>query len=221
MSDSAVLTPSSPFAVTCHPPHAQGRIAVASSALDRLADIRADQVNLVILWRELPPALARPAAALAARGPFCAVAETEIHRLADALLARCPAPLPSSLLTDIRLLVTIFSAVCGGPRKLRARLEAIHGPGCWRWHTDAVGLRLLCTYSGPGTEFWTADAGAAAARRLSPDAKGSVLPPGAVAILKGDGFSGSAGGGAIHRSPRAAGRRLLLCLDEAGRIPCD
>ncbi|WP_272910986.1 DUF1826 domain-containing protein [Falsiroseomonas oryziterrae] len=44
----------------------------------------------------------------------------------------------------------------------------------------------------------------------------------AAAILKGEAYPGNAGFGCIHRSPPAApgaGARLLLCLDEPGRIP--
>jgi hypothetical protein len=43
-----------------------------------------------------------------------------------------------------------------------------------------------------------------------------------VLVLKGEGFPGQAGQGAIHRSPPnpdSAPPRLILCLDEPGRIP--
>ena len=110
---------------------------------------------------------------------------------------------------------------------MRIRLEAITGPACHRWHSDAVGLRLLCTYRGPGTEWLPIAGGARAARGIDPKAlpceRGQVAT-GAVAILKGEGFRGNAGFGCIHRSPPAGPgerARLLLCIDEPGRIPLE
>jgi hypothetical protein len=185
-----------------------------------LADIARPEVNAVLWARRLPDRLVRAAARVAAPAPFVAVAEAPPDRAADAVLERAPTPLPAELLHDIRRLAVLFALLIGRPEAVRIRLEAIHGPGCWRWHTDAVGLRLLCTYSGPGTELWTASAGPAAARALPTCARGTVLPTGAVALLKGEGFPANAGAGCIHRAPQRAGPRLLLCLDEPGRIPC-
>jgi len=88
-----------------------------------------------------------------------------------------------------------------------------------------VGLRLLCSYWGPGTEWLPLVGGAPAARALKADAlpsEASQIATRAVAILKGEGFPGNAGFGCIHRSPPAGPgerARLLLCIDEPGRNP--
>lgn len=210
----------STFAIETLPPDAQGRSCLSASDPAILPAITRPHVNAVVWARRLPPALPRVAAALAAPGPFTAVTEAPPDRAADALLDSAP-PVPAALLHDIRLLSVLFAMLTGRPEAVRVRLEAIHGPGCWRWHADAVGIRLLCTYSGPGTEIWTASAGAEAARALPRTAAGTVLPTGVVAVLKGEGFPGNAGAGCIHRAPQDAGPRLLLCLDEPGRIPCE
>lgn len=200
------------------PPHNRSCRTVSDPGM--LAAIARPEVNAILWARRLPPRLLRAAAVVAAAGPFAAVAEAPPDRAADALLKFASTPLPADLLHDIRMLAVLFALLTGRPEAVRIRLEAIHGPGCWRWHTDAVGLRLLCTYSGPGTELWTASAGTAAARALPTCARGTVLPTGAVALLKGEGFPGNAGAGCIHRAPQQTGPRLLLCLDEPGRIPC-
>jgi hypothetical protein len=128
------------------------------------------------------------------------------------------------LAADLRLLARLFAGILEQDR-LRIRLEALEGDGCPRWHADKVGLRLLCTWHGAGTEWLARDGGAALARTLP---MGTRLPgmkrigAGDIAILKGEAFPGHAGHGCIHRSPprRAGdGPRLLVCLDEPGRIP--
>lgn len=52
-------------------------------------------------------------------------------------------------------------------------------------------VRLLCTYAGPGTEW---------------------LPPGWVALLRGE-RARPAGGGLVHRSPDSDAPRLVLVID--------
>jgi hypothetical protein len=47
------------------------------------------------------------------------------------------------------------------------RHETITDPACHRWHADAVGLLLLWTYRGPGTEGLPVAGSAAIARHLS------------------------------------------------------
>lgn len=36
---------------------------------------------------------------------------------------------------------------------VRAKLEVIIKQSCPRFHADTVGIRLLCTYAGPGTWY--------------------------------------------------------------------
>ncbi|PZR10584.1 MAG: DUF1826 domain-containing protein [Azospirillum brasilense] len=185
-----------------------------------LMEVRRPDVPLAIWQRPPPePGVLRPLMRLA---PFRVAVEDAAEDCALRLAAKLPAPLPPALLRDIRWLCVSFSVILGRKR-LRARLEGITGDACRRFHADAVGLRLLCTYAGAGTE-WLPLFGAEAARAHDP--QGGPVPArlgtGDAAILKGDAYPAAPGRGLVHRSPPmdgVPGPRLLLCLDEAGRIP--
>lgn len=201
--------------------------AAASADPDVLIAILRPETNLAIWHRDIPDALSRALAGLAVAAPFTATAEDVPEQAVDALVAALPQPAPLDLLLDIRRLAIAFATIADTGGAVRIRLEGISGPGCHRWHADAVGLRLLCTYRGAGTEWLPLAGGALAARGLGAaplPAAPARIPRGAVAILKGEGHPGNAGAGCIHRSPRVgfrAGPRLLLCLDAPGRIPLE
>ncbi len=109
------------------------------------------------------------------------------------------------------------------------RLEVVGKAMCPRLHVDRVGIRLLCTYRGPGTE-WVEDAAVdrrflGAASGGQPDEMSGLLlaghrieaiPPFAVALLKGSLWQGNDGRGIVHRSPAVAADeapRVLLAMD--------
>lgn len=212
-----------------HPDALPGRRAVAVSGAEPgvLLDILRPAVNLAIWHRDLPGTFRIGLRSLVAAAPFTVVAEDLPDAAVDALAAKLPAATALDLLLDIRHLAELFATLAGTGGPVRIRLEAITGPACHRWHADAIGLRLLCTYRGAGTEWLPMAGGAQAARGLDPKAlpggRGRIAA-GAVALLKGEGFAGNAGFGCIHRSPPAGPgerARLLLCLDEPGRIPLE
>jgi hypothetical protein len=108
-------------------------------------------------------------------------------------------------------------------------LEVVGKAMCPRLHVDRVGVRLLCTYRGPGTE-WVDDASVdrhflGAASGGQPDETSGlllaghrveVIPPFAVALLKGSLWQGNDGRGIVHRSPGIAAEqapRVLLAMD--------
>ena len=198
----------------------------AGPVLAALAGVLDPGARIATWQRPLPPGLDAAATALLRHAPFVACAEDTPDAALAALAAKLPIPLAAALAADIRLLAQGFAALIDRP-VIRIRLEALVGHGCHRWHADAVGLRLLATYRGPGTEWLDLPGGARAARRLDPAAL--PVPPqrlhaGAVAVLKGEAFPGHAGQGCIHRSPPNpdhAPPRLVLCLDEPGRIPLE
>lgn len=199
--------------------------AIAAEDGEVLLNILRPQVNLAIWQRPMARDFAALIAPLLPHAPFCAEAEGVVGDATDALQSRLPCPAPLDLLLDIRRLGVAFSVIADSGGRARLRLEAITGPACHRWHADAVGLRMLCTYRGPGTHWLCREGGAALARGLplrGHPAAGQIAP-GSVAVLKGEGYAGNAGLGCIHRSPPAgpgAAARLLLCIDEPGRIPC-
>jgi len=100
---------------------------------------------------------------------------------------------------------------------------------CRKFHADYIGVRLLCTYSGPGTE-WVDDAYVNRRTALDPDssladANRALVPDptrvrslgeGDVALLKGHAYPGNEGRGVVHRSApvEARGlRRIVLKID--------
>lgn len=191
-----------------------------------LRAIRAPAITLAIWTRPPPAGLVRIAESLARQAPFCATAEGRPGPAAAAVVDDLPgasACARTRLATDIARVSALFTAIAGSPT-LRIRLEAIDGPGCHLFHADRVGLRLLCTYAGQGTEWVPDDAVDRAA--LGDNAR-AVTRPGAVrrlarfavGLLKGEAFPGNAGRGIVHRSPPARPTpRLVLCLDEPGRF---
>ena len=130
--------------------------------------------------------------------------------------------------SDIRMLVEAFSDLMDCPT-VALRLEVLQRAMCPRFHTDHVGIRLLCAYRGKGTQ-WIDEKGANRQKlgrgaQGAPDESSGLMPPGAqihtvekfhVALLKGDLWQGNAGRGVIHRSPEitpSTAPRVLLALD--------
>jgi hypothetical protein len=207
-------------------PEGRRGAAVAGAEAAVLRDILRPEVNLAIWHRELPDTLTAGLRGLCDAAPFTSATEDAPEPAADALALRLPVAAPLDLLLDIRRLAVAFAAI-PDVKAVRIRLEAITGPACHRWYADAIGLRLLCTYRGVGTEWLPLAGGARTARGLDNarlPCRRETIPTGAVALLKGEGFPGNSGFSCIHRSPPAGPgerARLLLCIDEPGRIPLE
>ena len=112
-------------------------------------------------------------------------------------------------------------AVAAHALSVRIQLEVLHGQPCPMFHVDNNVLRMVCSYTGPGTEY--ADDRYVNRDRLRCGDNEGVLgghPPvtldtGAVILMKGERSPTCAGLGAVHRSPPLAdnARRLLVRLD--------
>lgn len=133
-----------------------------------------------------------------------------------------------SALADIDFLTTLFSDLLDCPA-VGVRVEVTRRPMCPRFHVDRVGIRLLCSYVGAGTQ-WLDDRYADRSQlgipsaALNQDAPGLVLSPAAhhqvpenaIALLKGSAWQGNELRGVIHRSPVQANpdaARVLLAVD--------
>lgn len=131
-----------------------------------------------------------------------------------------------ALAADVASLCEMFTQlVCAD--ELMVSLESPDEATCPRFHVDLVGIRMLVTYVGPGTEWlphehvdrrWLGDAGHG--RRdeqtglMLPGARVQQVAPFDVVLLKGEAWPGAAGFGAVHRSPDPAGQpRVLLRVD--------
>jgi hypothetical protein len=129
----------------------------------------------------------------------------------------------SAFAEELSRLTEVFAEVAG-TTTVRIKLEVERGDRCRYFHTDRIGLRLLCTYMGPGTE-WVPDefADRSALRggdnaAIVPDPRRvKRLAPFWIGLFKGDLHPDCSGRGCIHRSP-PFGRprnaaRILLTID--------
>lgn len=129
----------------------------------------------------------------------------------------------SAFAEELRRLISLFAAVAG-TMAVRVKLDVEREDRCRYFHTDRVGLRLLCTYLGPGTE-WVPDEFADRSALGSGDNAAIVpdprrvqrLAPFWVGLFKGDLHPECPGRGNIHRSPPIGHRRnttrILLTID--------
>lgn len=206
------------------------RVARADSPA-RASDVLRDEVQLWIWERRLRDPLREAVGEVAQAGPFDvrrALRVADRREQAEALLADAGVPggRPRTVVAqDVASLLFLHSRLVGATR-LGVRLTCADQGACRLFHADHVSLRLLCTYVGPGTE-WVPEH---AVRRHELGLQGRDVPranaaivaePGAVqalgtghvAVLKGETYPGNAGRGAVHRSPGATARRLLLVID--------
>lgn len=124
-------------------------------------------------------------------------------------------------LADLRELMAAYVRLVGDVA-LRVQLSTIDSRKCPRFHIDNVGLRLLCTYAGPGTE-WIEEHQLDREHMTecdldhAPVKKGGVvehLQRFDVAVAKGRAFAGNGRFGLVHRSPAVtAGPRIVFTLD--------
>lgn len=118
---------------------------------------------------------------------------------------------------DVALLTEILCELVDCP-SVGLRLVTLENAMCPRWHVDRVPIRMLCTYTGPGTE-WLENQEVDKTKLSEPaiaNGASQRAEIGEVVLLKGALWQGNTGFGAIHRSPAPASveeRRILLTLD--------
>jgi hypothetical protein len=111
------------------------------------------------------------------------------------------------LFGDFRRLASRFACLASSP-VIRMRFEHVTDDCCRKFHVDAIGLCLRCTYAGPGTEW------------IEADGKVRRMASMEVALFKGTAYL-QAGPRVLHRSPPVSGgalagqSRLVLCIDTA------
>ena len=215
--------------VDAHP----AMIEVATSA--DLAGILDPSVNLCV-WRrperaEITALASRVAGSLGSRSRF--VFERDDGGMYQAVTDFLPAAAwdvdrraASAWRDDVLSICELFANCV----EAAAAVVVLEGPSeatCPRFHVDRVGIRMLVTYSGPGTE-WLEESDVdrrwlgAAGDGLPDDQDGVLrdgaeirsLPPFSVALFKGEAWPGAERRGVVHRSPDPCGApRVLLRVD--------
>jgi hypothetical protein len=187
------------------PPRGSAAIVVECLSPSVLLSVRKPEIGLAPWRRPTRIGLHRAAAALLATDRFCLTAEGDPRPASRALMRNLPVA-GRALEQDVAILARLFATVTRAA-SVRLRLEHVNDNACRRHHVDAVRLRLLCTYAGPGTEW------------VDPAGENRRMPTFQVGIFKGSAYP-DAGPRVLHRSPPVehlpprSRSRLLLCVDE-------
>lgn len=202
--------------------HAEGEDV---SVLPRIFDT---DINMAILRRRLPQDVEAGAKAQcqADRALCVSWLGPPGDGLRDELQQHLHDPHTSAALIEDILTLADAMAFLFDTASVGLRLRCLEAAMCPRFHCDNLPVRLVTTYSGPGSEWLTERAvnrqGLGAPKPGKPDI---VTDPSAIqqvntgdiALLKGSGWVGNEQYPLVHRSPDiAAGqRRLLLTIDPA------
>lgn len=180
-----------------------------------LREVLAKGANIAVWERALPEGIGDALAGWAARAPaeFEADLPATGYTLTPALRRFPTGPAREWLLGDIAMLLGSFVALAQ-PRRMRVFFGAVRHDQCRKFHVDYLGLRLITTYLGPGTE-WAPDA--AVRRKALIDSPGDpglanaaiIRRPssvrharaGDVLVMKGNAYPGVNGRAVVHRSP--------------------
>lgn len=169
-----------------------------------LARIFDDDVNVGVLERRLSPSVAAYAEVLASdrAWSFTTLMQASGDR-AKQIARELPAgPGREELCGDVAFWMEVLAELTG-TTQIGVRLARLEAPMCPALHVDKVTVRIVSTYTGPGTEWME---------------RGSLrrCHEGDVVLLKGERWPKNEGRGAVHRSPPndATSRpRVLLTLD--------
>jgi Protein of unknown function (DUF1826) len=194
-----------------------------------LTCIKNADINLAILPRSIPPAIEQWLKELPFKqfpnGRVLLEGFNERATLQELIACNLRKPYPAAdlMLDDISAIIARFRQL-SNYSALQVRLDAVDHYGCKKFHTDAVGLRLLSTYHGAGTEWLPETAvdrkalGCCEAHDICTDISAiQRMDTGYIGILKGSVYDNKTTGGIVHRSPPVKGERngrLLLCVDK-------
>ena len=207
----------------------------------RLEDLDAifdDEADAVIWSRQAPPTVLSALKALPAyeveNGRFC----VPVSGVGDCIInlfdawGWCASPVRNWVAGDVEALAGQMATILSISHVL-LRVEVVRDDACRKFHRDTVRARLICTYSGPGTELGIIAEDGGYPRPIGAVAAGSPI------LLKGKRWQGakvlservagakprttlvatrSAQKSVVHRSPpieETGVSRLVVVLDEA------
>ena len=192
-------------------------IGLSSSILD---SIHQEKVNIAIYERTVDHLSEEINSVLSANTEFRSSGDvaTLVRDLQSALQGRYP-----NLLADIEKLLGHFVTISDASN-FRILLATINNNMCRKFHTDINDIRMLCTYSGPGTLWLTDDNINEKALDRFGDNQSIVMDEskvrqastGDVILLKGAIYPNDHTKACVHRSPtieESGERRLLLRID--------
>ena len=190
------------------------------SELVDLVEIFDPGVQVCTWQREIDPAIETYLSQLHQTGEL-QVLET-LSPAAQPRLDGLPAgPGRSSLIEDLSLLYEVICELLGCAA-VGLRFTRVGRAMCPGWHVDRVGIRLVCTYQGPGTQWLDdqdVDRRDLRAGRLEEGAFLQAIK-GEIVLLKGSLWQGNDAFGAVHRSPdlgSSTSLRTLITLDPLWR----
>jgi Protein of unknown function (DUF1826) len=204
-----------------------GGSAVVSDHPSVFEHIFADGVTVCIWNRQPDPILANYLRESAGSGSWERKARVDVAapQFEELLTGFKPDVGRVRWVTELSALIDLFATLTDS-RTVGLRVTATDRATCPRFHSDQVGLRLLCSWLGEGTE-WLAEEDVIREPAERPDmsthfAAGPVCPGGvvrqmrpfAVGVFKGELWPKNQGRGAMHRSPQPIGRRVFVSLDE-------
>ncbi|MDO6563769.1 DUF1826 domain-containing protein [Amphritea sp. 1_MG-2023] len=190
-----------------------------------------EQINLVVMQRSLPTDITGYCQALVECQPHFNLRSVIHHQSpTESLISLLPdLPGQAAFVEDLALLLDMYSCLFELD-EVGLRLQVLDRAMCPRFHVDKLGCRLVSTYRGPSTE-WLRNGDldrtklGAGNRGLSDDASGlyshaasiQQLNAGDIVLLKGEGWYGNEGLGAVHRSPAVAPheKRVVVTMDFA------
>ncbi|MCA3358711.1 MAG: DUF1826 domain-containing protein [Roseomonas sp.] len=213
-------SPTMSFLCEVFPPEADALSPICPSAISSrdenvLFEIFRPDVALAIWLRPMPSNWKAEIGTLLQHLPFGAIGRGSPEDAVDQIVQELPAPASAALLSDMLLLGRFFATITQ-QSEIRANLAGVNDDSCRRFHCDAVRLRLLCTYHGPGTQFTMCGPQCRAPHQI---------PALAVALVKGRAHPAALGDACLHRSPpvshlpESRRGRLLFCIDEPGFLP--
>lgn len=150
-------------------------------------------------------------------------ASGNIHKIINEITAFLTPDSYQLLIEDIREVLNTFNNVAN-TNEFKLQLATVNTNLCRRFHTDINDLRMLCTYSGPGT-LWLSDDNInqkalnnyrSNANIVINENKINQVKTGALVLLKGALFPNKITKAAVHRSPtieESGEKRLLLRID--------
>lgn len=199
---------------------------------EALTAIRDMDVNTCFWWRSLDTLAERDLATFTSTtDPFesrlvVGSGDDLASRLGKMVAGRAPVALRWALEKDVVALVRLYARLVE-PRDISVNLALLADDACRRFHSDEMGVRMVCTYAGPGTECApdsAVDRRAIGKGYSSNELANAAIVPharsircarnGEVVLLKGDAWPGNRG--FVHRSPpiEALGlRRLVLVVN--------